>query len=237
MLRHWRSDPVLIKPSYTEFIRKWNSNDLFETGFCTADLYGIVITLSEVNYLTKEESTPFEERDKRQRKLSHQMKRRNSVILANIREEEFQTASSKRWNSSEEIRRGRLESTNSKRVSFSVNAPSVQKFSAPPSLHQLDLDLPRPILRKPSINGKETLCHMDFDTFVAWRRGSKLSDDVMRSRKEALFGKDQPSKSSCGDCWLFSAVKSVFESCLKKPRINPSDNDKKDTDVISIAKF
>ncbi|CAI5455627.1 unnamed protein product [Caenorhabditis angaria] len=258
MLRPSRSDPVLIKPSYSEFVRKWNNMKYegysFVAPIAVDQLYGIFVTIADSSKSVVSASSPSApgssatffsahnnlkmsktDRQRREKKLAFQLKRRNSVLMANCREVINVPGGMRRAWSSVELRETCCqETTTTKRVSFSVNLP---KSSAPNNHYEMDrgtYDLgpakipARPILRRTTYSGgKDSLEHMDFDMFTAWRRGSKMSDDCEKSRKKSIkeeesLGKTRREKASDDMCWIVRVVKMGFDSCFQRRRVTPS---------------
>uniref|UniRef100_A0A1I7US94 MSP domain-containing protein n=2 Tax=Caenorhabditis tropicalis TaxID=1561998 RepID=A0A1I7US94_9PELO len=239
MLRPAVSDPVLIKPNEFAFLRSWNldRDPYLPTDSSSEHLYSLYVSLSDAN--ANDTKMPRSEREKRQRKLQFQLKRRNSVLMANFKEELTQPGGMRRsWSCVELGKVYCRETTQTKRVSFSVTVPP----PAYPDIENTAYDLcppkisARPILvrRNTTYSGKDNLVHMDFDSFIAWRRGSKMSDDVKPSRKQSKKEKEaNPAKRKDsedskkdemehGDWWIVRIAKMGFESCFRRPRVNPS---------------
>uniref|UniRef100_A0A914D493 Uncharacterized protein n=1 Tax=Acrobeloides nanus TaxID=290746 RepID=A0A914D493_9BILA len=87
-----------------------------------------------------------------------------------------------------------------KRVSFS--APVLKRKSMAPR---------RPILQKqPKPIGEYPLNHMDYASFKAWRRGSRLSVDVMTDEFDQVEVKPQPHQS------LMQFIKYLLAGCMKR---------------------
>ncbi|KAF1748459.1 hypothetical protein GCK72_024926 [Caenorhabditis remanei] len=243
MLRPAVSDPVLIKPNEFNFLRGWNTDrePYLPTDSSSEHLYGIYVSLSDAN--ANDTKMPRSEREKRQRKLQFQLKRRNSVLMANFKEELYQPVGGMRrsWSCVELGKFYCRETTQTKRVSFSVTVPP----PAYPDIENTAFDLcppkisARPILvrRNTTYSGKDNLVHMDFDSFTAWRRGSKMSDDVKMSKKKSTKKEKETNGSvkrkdsdddvkkeemEHGDWWIVRVAKMGFESCFRRRRINPS---------------
>ncbi|CAL2050752.1 unnamed protein product [Caenorhabditis brenneri] len=240
MLRPAVSDPVLIKPNEINFMRGWNSGrePHLSTSSSAEILYGLYLNLSEAN--ANDTRMPRSEREKRQRKLQYQLKRRNSVLMANFKEELSQPVAASMRRSWSCVELGKIycrETTQTKRVSFSVTVPP----PAYPDIENTAYDLcppkisARPILvrRNTTYSGKDNLVHMDFDSFIAWRRGSKMSDDVKPTKKQSKKEKDiktrrkdsddtKKEEMEHGDWWIVRIAKMGFESCFRRPRVTPT---------------
>ncbi|CAI2356279.1 unnamed protein product [Caenorhabditis sp. 36 PRJEB53466] len=258
MLRPAISDPVLIKPNEINFLRSWNFGrepDLPSNSSSSEHLFGgIYMCLSDNN--ANDTKMPKSEREKRQKKLEFQLKRRNSVLMANYKEELSLPGGMKRSYSCVEL--GKIycrETTQTKRVSFSVTVPP----PAYPDIAKTTYDLcppkitARPILvrRNTTYSGKDCLVHMDFDSFIAWRRGSKMSDDVEKQKKMSkkekeanALGKTRKSSSDSikkeetenRDWWIVRVMKLGFDSCFQRRRVTPSPPPStNDAIVVSIV--
>ncbi|CAP34754.1 Protein CBG16928 [Caenorhabditis briggsae] len=245
MLRPAVSDPVLFKPNEIAFLRGWNLDrePHIPTASSSELLYGLYVNLSEAN--ANDTKMPRSEREKRQRKLQFQLKRRNSVLLANFKEEMTRPIAAgmrRSWSCVELGRTSCRENTQTKRVSFSVTVPP----PAYPDIESTTYDLcppkisARPILvrRNTTYSTKDNHIHMDFDSFIAWRRGSKMSDDVKpqpkknknkgESRRKDSNDSTKKEEMEHGDWWIVKIAKMGFESCFRRPRVTPSPQESTD---------
>eukprot|EP00081_Caenorhabditis_elegans_P026593 NP_510148.1 Uncharacterized protein CELE_C34E7.3 [Caenorhabditis elegans] len=226
------------------------------TDLSSEHLFGIYVSLSDAN--ANDTKMPKGEREKRQKKLQYQLKRRNSVLMANFKEELFQPIAAGMRRSWSCVELGNIschETTQTKRVSFSVTVsrPAQQDIEkttydlCPPKISA------RPILvrRNTTFSGKDNLVHMDFDSFTAWRRGSKMSDDVEKQRKKSMKEKEKEANGGSrmkirkdsnsskkedmehGDWWIVRVAKMGFESCFQRRRITPSPPPTNETDLKS----
>lgn len=113
---------------------------------------------------------------KRQEKRARRERRRNSVLISLQAQEEEHAVTLPRASSTPDIRPLRMKS---KRVSFTL-----EPLTLPMRLGDAVKPLPpinRPILvkkRKVSCLPPSEVPHVDYETFAAWRRGSRLSLDV-----------------------------------------------------------
>ncbi|CAB3400161.1 unnamed protein product [Caenorhabditis bovis] len=173
---------------------------------------------------------------RKQRKLEYRLRRKNSVLMANFREE-FTTPGGlqRSWSCVELGKTQCRETTSTKRVSFSLRTPtnSVENLESLPNPKKE----PRSILRSNTsfLGGKDSLTHMDFDTFSAWRRGSKMSDDVVRfqqcsvptleemKRKQKRKENDEENHTAISedDWWIVKVFKLGITSCFNRRSVNP----------------
>ncbi|GMT34109.1 hypothetical protein PFISCL1PPCAC_25406, partial [Pristionchus fissidentatus] len=112
----------------------------------------------------------------RQEKRARRERRRNSVLISLQAQEEEHAMTLPRASSTPNIRLPRLKS---KRVAFAM-----EPFTMPLRYGDAVRPLPplnRPILvkkRKVSCLPPSEVPHFDYETFAAWRRGSRMSLDV-----------------------------------------------------------
>ncbi|CAJ0584018.1 unnamed protein product, partial [Mesorhabditis spiculigera] len=216
-MRRALSDPVLIKPSHENFLVEWNAIEQAPSIYDKdADpLYGILIRIAELDLSGVPRHSSAEERYKIGQKVERQQRRRHSIMLANLRDAGYTAEGLKESSSAPDILQLCFSShMDRKRVSFGIEAilpPSYHSGLASPSSPNA-----RPILLKKCIDQIDTtlpLSHMDFDTFAAWRRGSKMSIDLQaKKRKE--------SKSSIPERpephHPLAFVKSALISCFQR---------------------
>ncbi|GMR33304.1 hypothetical protein PMAYCL1PPCAC_03499 [Pristionchus mayeri] len=203
-LRHALSDHTLYKPSLNCFIKMWNCSDS-ETPEQLLDAHRLAIAFSlKEKELIEQEQANLSESElrelRRQEKRARRERRRNSVLMLSMQEQKDEPFFSlPRASSAPDVRPWRLRASdknkNNKRVDFTL-----EKLALPKAYGDAVKPLPpvnRPILvkkRKISCLPPSEVPIVDYETFAAWRRGSRMSLDVAMQEQVIAYNKELKAK-------------------------------------------
>ncbi|PAV78595.1 hypothetical protein WR25_09586 [Diploscapter pachys] len=231
-----------------DFMLDWNSVIAYRNPLDPDDdpNYGVLIKISDYDNSPASKAERMYYRSKCEKKL----RRAKSLMMAQSKFEERQLKDPAlfrqnlhRSNSSVDLHVGNQTPRMRKRVSFSFINENIMidvELTNSPRRHCSDpnpnvLRPQRPILRKRSRATSLPLSHMDFDSFAAWRRGSRLSDDVVEyltvselkevqkrhAKKMKLLKKEEKeaARQLKQRNWnLCSAIKNAFLVCFSSKR-------------------
>ncbi|CAI4224570.1 unnamed protein product [Auanema sp. JU1783] len=216
-MNSWRSDPVLIKEPLFEFIHYWNEEEL--------DASHVRFQIEDFKTSIPSNLPPNEQR-RFERKLEMKLQRQQILFLANSKDsfnEPLRRHSSMPCLSSlrNTFAIKRVSFISKEEIALSNERRRAARCSQPDWLYS-----PKPILvRKPRC-ASLPLCHMDYDSFNAWRRGSQISDELYRtnlSKSASSLSKEKLKETE--DIWLktYGFFKSFFFHCRSKNRTKPQE--------------